>query len=538
MKNLNVQQLLHGRNPQEVLLNETRKLVGKWEPTRLLEGLKNETEIRGMAVLLENQARQLIKESSRVSGEGAEEWSPIALALVRRIFGETAAKEFVSVQPMNLPSGLVFFLDFKYGSGNQPGFKFNHSVYGGDSASNGTPGLFGRTANASGGLYGAGRFGYSINDYVTSSLTGTQASASWADCNYNTALSASAAGGSMKKVTVTMNSDIDAQGVRAFKITSGSTELVYFPEYTSAASSGTQYLVTFIVSQSTVFSALGGFNVYYHKQPTADARGDFEDQSFSGSYQSLDIPEIDIMLKSEPIVARTRKLKAVWTPELTQDLSAYHSIDAEAELTSMLSEYITMEIDLEIQDMLIQNADTTEVWSARVGFEYDAITNVFTQTAVNNQAYTKPTWFQTLGTKMQKVSNIIHKKTLRGGANFAVVSPDVATVLESIPGYMIDTDGDKMTFAMGVTKAGSFANRYTIYKNPYMTSNVILLGYKGGSFLESGAVYAPYVPLISTPVVYDYDNFTPRKGVMTRYAKKMIRPEFYGRIIVADLNYV
>jgi len=538
MKNLNVQQLLNGRNPQEVLLNETRKLVGKWEPTRLLEGLKNETEIRGMAVLLENQARQLIKESSRVSGDGAEEWSPIALALVRRIFGETAAKEFVSVQPMNLPSGLVFFLDFKYGSGNQPGFKFNHSIYGGDSASNGTPGLFGRTTDASGGLYGAGRFGYSINNFVTSSLTGTQASASWAECNYNTDLSASVVSGNMKKVTVTMNGDIDEQGVRAFKLTSGSTELVYFPEYTSAAQSGTQYLVTFIVSQSAAFGALNAFNVYYHKQPTADARGDFEDQSFSGSYQSLDIPEIDIVLKSEPIVAKTRKLKAVWTPELTQDLSAYHSIDAEAELTSMLSEYITMEIDLEIQDMLIQNADTTEVWSARVGFEYDATTNVFNQTAVNNQAYTKSTWFQTLGTKLQKVSNTIHKKTLRGGANFAVVSPDVATILESIPGYMVDTDGDKMTFAMGVTKAGSFANRYTIYKNPYMTSNVILLGYKGGSFLESGAVYAPYVPLISTPVVYDYDNFTPRKGVMTRYAKKMIRPEFYGRIIVADLNYV
>jgi len=231
-------------------------------------------------------------------------------------------------------------------------------------------------------------------------------------------------------------------------------------------------------------------------------------------------------------------LKAVWTPELTQDLAAYHSIDAEAELTSMLSEYISMEIDLEILDMLITNADTTEYWSARVGYEFNTTSGVFEQTATNNQAYVKSTWHQTLGIKMNKLSNTIHQKTLRGGANFAVVSPQVATVLESIPGYMVDTDGDKMQFAMGVSRAGSFANRFTIYKNPYMTSNVILMGFKGGSFLESGAVYAPYVPLIMTPVIYDFDNFTPRKGVMTRYAKKMIRPEFYGRIIIAGLDYL
>ena len=553
---INMQKILSGRNPQEVLLEETRKLVGKWEPTGLLKGLKNETELRGMAVLLENQARQLIRESSRISSDGTEEWSGVALPLVRRIFGEIAAKEFVSVQPMNLPSGLVFFLDFRYGSGTQPGFKYAHSVFGGDTASDDSAGLFGRTNDVNGGLYGAGKFGYSINDVTTTANSTSWAYATLADVNYDPTLSASIAAnaaGGIKKVTFTKAStlDVDAQGARAFRLYSASltNAITNYPEYTAASINALTDAVTltFIVSMALADAAAigsgsesdsGSIGLVYHKQPTADDRGDFEDLSFSGSYANLDIPEIDIVLKSEPIVAKTRKLKAVWTPELTQDLNAYHSIDAEAELTSMLSEYISMEIDLEILDMLIQNAATTEVWSAKIGYEYNATSGAFEQSAVNNQAYTKGLWYQTLGIKIQKVSNKIHQKTLRGGANFMVVSPDTATILESIPGYMVDTDGDKQSFAMGVTKAGSFANRYTVYKNPYLTSNVILLGFKGGSFLESGAVYSPYVPLIMTPVIYDFDNFTPRKGVMTRYAKKMIRPEFYGRVLVAHSDFV
>lgn len=545
MGKFNIKSILTGRDPQTIMLEETRKLVGKWEPTGLLDGLKNETEVRGMSVLLESQARQLIRESSRVSGPGTEEWSGVALPLVRRIFGEIAAKEFVSVQPMNLPSGLVFFLDFQYGSGTQPGFKLGHSVYGGDSGSDGTAGLFGRTNSATDGLYGAGRFSYTINDVTSASLVASAVTASWADVDYvDGHISASAASAlRLTKLTVTLGGDIDKEGVRAFQIYSASAgDVVYYPEYTSVATSGNNYLVTFVVSSSGAVyrgaTGTGSLAVKYHKQPVASERGDFEDQSFSGSFSNLDIPELDLILKSEPIVAKTRKLKAVWTPELTQDLNAYHSVDAEAELTAMLSEYVAMEIDLEILDMLIQNADTTEYWSAKIGWEWDSTTSTFVNTAVNNQAYVKPTWFQTLGVKLQKVSNTIHQKTLRGGANFMVVSPSVATILESIPGYMVDTDGDKMQFAMGVTKAGSFANRYTVYKNPYMLNNVVLLGFKGGSFLESGAVYSPYVPLIMTPVIYDYINLTPRKAVMTRYAKKMIRPEFYGRVVIGHMDSV
>jgi hypothetical protein len=286
----------------------------------------------------------------------------------------------------------------------------------------------------------------------------------------------------------------------------------------------------------------GNLDIHYHRQPTDTTRGDFEADGGSGPPETdAGIPEIDIQMRSVAIVAKTRKLKAVWTPELAQDLNAYHSVDAEAELTAMLSEYISMEIDLEILDMLISNADAkVERWSARPGYEFNSSTKLFAESSGNSNAYTKGEWFQTLGNKIQSVSNAIHQKTLRGGANFMVVSPETATIIESIPGYASTSDGDAAatSYAMGVQKVGMLNNRFTVYKNPYMKENVILAGFRGSNFLETGAVYAPYVPLIMTPLVYDPTNFTPRKGVMTRYAKKIVRPEFYGKVIVADVNYV
>jgi len=234
-------------------------------------------------------------------------------------------------------------------------------------------------------------------------------------------------------------------------------------------------------------------------------------------------------------------LKAQWTPEFAQDLNAYHSLDAEAELTSMLSEYISLEIDLEILDMLIENVPTsnTTAWSAQVGNQLNAAGTAFTSNTAGVY-YTQMTWFQTIGIKLQKISNLIHQRTLRGGANFMVVSPTVATILESIPGFAADTDGaaDTMKYAFGVQKVGQLNSRYKVYKNPYMIENTILMGFRGNQFLECGAVYAPYIPLIMTPLVYDPNTFTPRKGIMTRYAKKMIRPEYYGKVWVADLQVV
>jgi uncharacterized protein (DUF2164 family) len=511
----------------KAVLDQTRKLASKWENSGLLEGLKG-FDRQAMAVILENQATQLLNENSKTNPQGAgtagENWAGVALPLVRKVFGSIASKNFVSVQPMNLPAGLVFYMDFKYGN-TLNGQTAGQSLYG--SANNSAWGGFGNTDT--GGLYGAGRFGYTINDAATGSLAVTSASVSFADVNFNDQFVAT---GSLTKYTVAASvlQNADFLSVRAFTISGsgaiGDMGAKLLPEFTKY--DGTN--VTFIVNGA----AAGTLNsVSFLKQPTDTTRGDYEDRDGT---TDLNIPQIDLELRSETIVARTRKLKAVWSPELAQDLNAYHSVDAEAELTSMLSDYVASEIDLEILDMLINAAQTTEYWSAEIGSVWNG--SGFAASSFVGTAWTNMTWYQTLGQKMQKVSNQIHRLTMRGGANFAVVSPTVATILETIPGFQAGTDGDKMEFAAGVTKIGSFQNRYTIYKNPYMKENLVLMGFRGSQFLETGAVYAPYIPLIMTPLVYDPNNFTPRRGVMTRYAKKIVRPEFFGKIYIDKLAQV
>jgi hypothetical protein len=527
-------------------LNETKQIVSKWQKTGLLEGIDTDYDKHGMAIMLENQAKQLVTEASRTgTADGSEEWSGVALPLVRRVFSEIAAKDFVSVQPMNLPSGLVFYLDFKYGS-NQPGFE---TGAGKDSQLDSVFGVTDTSAVAAEGLYGAGRFGYSINETASNAATltaGATTTSSFAlsDANFDSDFSSSIVNSSelfLVTVPVTTMPGADIEGVRAFEV-SGTGLNAYYPAFTRITSDDAN--VIFVVSGSA--TTLNDITVNYQKQPTDITRGDFEAGQVPVAGNAIDtninIPELNIEMRSEAIVAKTRKLKAIWTPEFAQDLNAYHSIDAENELTSMLSEYISQEIDLEILDMLIQNAVTTEYWSATIGRQYNKATGAFeTPATIAGQAYNQGTWFQTLGTKLQSLSNSIHQKTMRGGANFVVVSPKVATILESIPGYAADTDGTAWGtngFAMGVQKVGTLNSRFQVYKNPYMLENVVLTGYRGSQFLETGAVYAPYIPLIMTPLVYDPNNFTPRKGVMTRYAKKMIRPEFYGKLYVEGLDNV
>jgi len=532
--------------------NAAKALVSKWERTGLLEGLRGETERAGMAQLLENQARQLVKEASQTGvAQGSEEWAGVALPLVRRIFAEFAAKEFVSVQPMNLPSGLIFYLDFKYGTA-QPGFDDDNLNRTGDpfGSPNANDSMFGVTttgSDATGGLYGAGRFGYSINNVLATVSAATGSAPDSGSVNYDTDYTGLLA--NYKTVTVNVPTDADLYAVRSFTFASGSagTEIVPVQVFSTITSNYTASFVVTTAQATAIQTAISAsnFKLNYSLQPTDVTRGDFEDKNpFKGSSVNsgintgidIDIPEINLEMQSEPIVAKTRKLKAVWTPEFAQDLNAYHSIDAEAELTSMLSEYVSMEIDLEILDMLIAAAPTTEYWSAKNNNIWNG--TGFTQENSTGAGFynTQGGWFQTLGTKLQKVSNKIHQKTLRGGANFLVTSPAVATILESIPGFAADTDGTKMEFAAGVQKIGAINNRYTVYKNPYMKENVILMGFRGSQFLETGAVFSPYIPLIMTPLVYDPVNFTPRKGVMTRYAKKVVRAEFYGKVYVHGLN--
>ncbi len=533
-------QLLETANPWKNLQEEAGRLASKWQRSGLLEGLESSVDRNNMAMILENQAKGIIAEQSSTgtatlgsNSFSAEQWAGVALPLVRKVFAQLSTKEFVSVQPMNLPSGLVFYLDFKYGTNVSP-FASGNSMYGT---------LDTLDTDASGGLYGAGSYGYSMNELTASIGAGSNSatgSLNIADINYDSG-SAALLSTAVKLTfnTSSLNARFDTLSARSFQFHFGAAgvapttanRISIYPEYTKVTGS----VLQFVVARPTLPASSGGpsGSVVYSVQPLDNSRGDFEDNPAG----SISIPEVNVELKSQAIVAKTRKLKAQWTPEFAQDLNAYHALDAEAELTSTLSEYISAEIDLEILDMLISDARTTEKWSAVNNKVWDTNTTTW---VVNSPGYynTQGQWFQTLGTKIQKVSNKIHQKTLRGGANFIVCSPSVATILESIPGYAAETNGDKMDFAMGVQKVGSLNSRFRVYKNPYMTENVMLMGFRGSQFLETGAVYAPYIPLMMTPLVYDPNTFTPRKGLMTRYAKKMIRPEFYGKVFVSDLGTV
>ena len=559
-----IQNLLESANPWKSLQSDSAKLANKWSKTGLLENLGNETNKNNMALMLENQAKQLVIEGSQ-TGTGAtftvgqgEQWAGIALPLVRKVFGQIAAKEFVSVQPMNLPSGLVFFLDFQYGTAKNP-FSNGGSMYG----TTGSQYPF-ATPATDGGLYGAGRFTYSTNQFsqsvtVFSGSSATARVATWANVNFNSDLSASAAASRIIAIPVAVSSltGFDPDAVRGFVVTSGSTVTLAnnLPAFTSY--DYTNSTITFYVTSSgasgvwpLLTSGTASFVVEYNKTTADNKRGDFEDTS-AGTYSvpnaesatSIVIPEVNVSMQSQAITAKTKKLKAVWTPEFAQDLNAYQNLDAEAELTNIMSEYISLEIDLEILDMLIQDAAAgTEYWTVLNNGVYNpANANGFdfpTSTSQTGYYNTQGQWFQTLGTKIQKLSNKIHQLTLRGGANFMVCSPTVSTVLEAIPGFASSNNGDsaQMEYAFGVQKAGQLNGRYQVYKNPYMTENTILLGFRGSQFLEAGAVFAPYIPLIMTPLVYDPNTFTPRKGLLTRFAKKMLRPEFYGKIYVSGLN--
>jgi len=633
MKFFTMEQLAAGIRERHVGAERAR-LVEKWSRTGLLRGLdghKRET----MAQLLENQAAQVLKEvgnslstgGANVASSGQiQGFTNIAFPIVRRVFGGLVANELVSIQPMSLPSGLIFYLDYTYGANvggesglqlNQPGGNTQATYGAGQSIYNNPTGKGIQSGSlATGGFYDLVNVGYT-KVHASGSVSGSNANVG----AFNGANGAFQVGGFVQSST-------DFSGTNA-------RFLNFDPQLEVDLQQGLEYIqfVHFDVSaiqaaipngdflaveQIALFSFGGGTNgavvwgpnyqsgngVYNLRR--LNKRGNFSGGVFTpaplngtqiqlvikvtpgGSAPSLNasnfmsmaiadsltvdstdgatltipsfesdfnvnptpaIPEIDIKIESIAITATTRKLRARWSPELAQDLNAYHSMDAEVELTSILSEQIALEIDREILNDLVTSANGANMyWSRAPGKFVNKLTGqpvtLNTSLSIGPQfTGTVREWYETLVETIIDVANTIHRKTLRGSANFLVTSPDVATILEASvlykPKFSIDGEGQVGSpFTIGAEAIGTLSNRFTVYKDPYFPRNRILVGYKGGSYLETGYVYSPYVPLIVTPTIFAPEDFTPRKGVMTRYGKKVVRSDFYGTVTCMDMNII
>jgi len=559
------------------LRTEGAALLNKWEQTGLLEGLDNDVTRNNMARLLENQAKELLREASTMEAGNVEGFSAVAFPIVRRVFGELIANELVSVQPMSLPSGLIFFLDFTTESARL-GYLKGESLYGGNKVGSQITGglnISGSTGNASKGPYNLNN-GYAS---ATGSSDVTVAVTSVASGNYGGGVGTSwgpgigtaagfdrylrydpdiasgsavaigtvpaatftAAGVNMDNLiacTGSTTSDTGANGLlqrRLTRIYEQDTSVVVLvsvatgSETTVQLSNSLGNMTTMVCPTIDKFSAAAN---------SIGAIVGSTDTPGWGLENNVDIPEINIKVDSVAVTAVTKKLKAKWSPELGQDLNAYHNLDAEVELTSILSEQIALELDQEILEDLVQGAKgAIYYWNRSPGYfvRRDTGAEIGASAAAPDFTGTVSEWYETLIETINDVSAQIHRKTVRGGANFIVCGPEVASILEMTAGFRasVTPDGNKGT--AGAVNVGSVSKKWDVYVDPYFLRDVILVGRKGNSFLESGYVYAPYVPLQVTPTIFGTEDFVPRKGVMTRYAKKMVRPDMYGLVIVQGL---
>lgn len=576
-----LQKLTEGVQSRD-LRAEGAALLNKWEATGLLEGLNNETQKQGMAVLLENQAKELLREASSMAAGDVEGFAAVAFPIVRRVFGGLIANDLVSVQPMSLPSGLIFFLDFTHSTGRN-GAVADASVYGGNVTGSQITGGVDLSDQAGSSIGAGGHYNLGHGDAAaTGSYTLT------ADMTATLASKAISALDDDDKALIRFDADLLAAAghVAVFDITNStdlgalSTANIDLGRLTGLVATSALDADDSIIRRQTRRLANGSIRVVLHcadgggvntantarlvlQFPTVDeftegnglgsvvgaapwgleeptpAGGSAGDAKASGAAAGnvQDIAEIDIKVDSIAVTAQTKKLKAKWTPELGQDLNAYHNLDAEVELTGILSEQIALEIDRELLGELVNGATAgTRYWSRAPGLFVDSNGNELgASSAAPDFTGTVSEWYETLIETINDVSAQIHRKTLRGGANFVVCSPEVANILEFTSGFRAAVTADQDRGTIGAVRAGSLSKKFDVYVDPYFLRNVILVGRKGSSFLESGFVYAPYVPLQVTPTIFGTEDFVPRKGVMTRYAKKMVRPDMYGLVVVRGL---
>jgi len=584
---------------QRNVQKEGEALLNKWQQTGLLDGLNEGQQKQGMAVLLENQAKELLREASSMAAGDVEGFAAVAFPIVRRVFGGLIANDLVSVQPMSLPSGLIFFLDFTHESARGGAAK-GASIYGGNVVARqltggvdlaGSPdasgpgghyeaGISQTSATGSTTIGAAGGFvalsgtvlnrlgGEAVTSATVSSLTQAQKKAIRFDPDIL------AAGGTVSVIMSTgsiggpatsdvafggpaggANTQVDLGRLAAIDFSTLPTDNGSLVRRLTRVEtvSGVNHLVVVIhdAGAATIAAQASVMTVPLKDQLQAgnglgsvvggDAWALEEPDTGTGNQGSgvakNTIAEIDIKVDSIAVTAQTKKLKAKWSPELGQDLNAYHNLDAEVELTGILSEQIALEIDRELLHELIDGATAgTRYWSRAPGLFVDSNGNELgASAAAPDFTGTVSEWYETLIETINDVSAQIHRKTLRGGANFVVCSPEVANILEFTSGFRASVTADTDRGTIGAVKAGSLSKKFDVYVDPYFLRNVLLVGRKGSSFLESGFVYAPYVPLQVTPTIFGTEDFVPRKGVMTRYAKKMVRPDMYGLVVVRGL---
>jgi len=574
---------------------ESNALLTKWERTGLLEGINNDRKKASMARLLENQAKELLRESSSLAAGDVEGFAAVAFPIVRRVFAGLIANDLVSVQPMSLPSGLIFFLDFVYspnlGSSTQTsrfGNTVDKSIYGTDQVGSeiidGVD-LINQTNKVDlSGPRTVGARGYAYSSPSGSNQTTIAQAVGSAAIKATFALNGSVSAANKKLIqfdpdllaltdgtisvgvvdieedehdsTAMGDPDFDNLGAFVINLTnltatdSAFTTLTGQVRRLTQAVSATEAATTakairYVVvgtsisaGQSGAFdAAVGAIGMLsFPVKDQIDAAGTVGAVvgDLFGLEGSEQIPEIDIKVDSTAVTAQTKKLKAKWTPELGQDLNAYHNLDAETELTSILSEQIALEIDREILADLVNGATAaTYYWSRSPGLFVNRETGaeLGASTAAPDFTGTVSEWYETLVETINDVSAQIHRKTLRGGANFVVCGPEVANILEFTAGFRASVTADDETGSIGAVAVGSLSKKFDVIVDPYFLRNVVLVGRRGNSFLESGYVYAPYVPLQTTPTIFGPEDFVPRKGVMTRYAKKMVRPDMYGLVI-------
>ena len=576
---------------QRDMQKEGQALLNKWGQTGLLEGLSNDHQRSNMARLLENQAKELLRESSAMASGDVEGFAAVAFPIVRRVFAGLIANDLVSVQPMSLPSGLIFFMDFKF-SDNSPagvadrlGYETGESLYGGGRlASQITGGVdLSRVRDLGGGPRGlnsgyASATGSAVAALANAVLvaSGTAGAAAGGGDNPLSAADqatldsliqydADLAGYPVIVMEFTGSADLAqfvVDNVTAISSSGGSTAAQHVRRCTRIGSgsvtqlpgeSGYRFTMVYAgATTSTTLEANGlGSSLIAVTGANVDISFPIDDDLVAGnglgSIKGDDlwdlennerIPEIDIKVDSVAITAETKKLKAKWTPELGQDLNAYHNLDAEVELTSILSEQIALELDREIMTDLIVGATAgTYYWSRSPGLFVNRETGAEVGASAKAPDFTGTVseWYETLIETINDVSAQIHRKTLRGGANFVVCGPEIANILEFTSGFRANVTADADKGDIGAVNVGSLSRKFDVIVDPYFPRTVLLVGRKGNSFLESGYVYAPYVPLQTTPTIFGPEDFVPRKGVMTRYAKKMVRPDMYGLVIVRGL---